>query len=154
MKIVADLFAMLCSAATAAGPFQTLLQSLARELKPFLYSTDRSFDQSVQTDLPHLELVSRLKRDKERISATLVSATAALTKCERDAMKLAAENKKLETAVAMLEKQLRSTSSDSSGTSAAYRQLQVPSTSAGRADGADVKSGLRNHRVPPTCPVE
>jgi hypothetical protein len=125
MKIVADLFTMLCSAAAAAGPFQTLLQNLARELRPFLYSTDQSFDQSVQTDLPHMELVSRLKRDKERISATLVSATAALTKCERDTTKLAAANKKLETTVATLEQQLQSTSSDSSGTNAAYGHLQV-----------------------------
>jgi hypothetical protein len=116
---------MLCSAAAAAGPFQTLLQSLIRELRPFLYSTEQSFDQSVQADLPHMELVSRLKRDKERMGATLVSATAALTKSERDATKLAATNKKLETSVAVLEQQLRSTCSDSSGASAAYRDLQV-----------------------------
>ena len=81
----------------------------------------------MQVDLPYIEVVSRLKRDNERIAATLVSATAALNKSERDTAKLAKANKGLETAVVLLEQQVKSKGSVEQGVDAAYRQLQVTS---------------------------
>lgn len=82
-------------------------------------------DDEVQVELPYIEVVSRLKRDNERMSATLVSATAALNKCERDATKLAIAKKNLETSVVLLEQQVKTRGTDELGVEAAYRQLQV-----------------------------
>ena len=53
IKILAELYRMLCTTAAAAGPFAGVLLSLTKEIRAFLYSSDKSFDQSQQVRVLH-----------------------------------------------------------------------------------------------------
>ena len=48
IKMLAELYRMLSTTATAAGPFAGVLQSLTKQIRAFLYSSDKSFDQAEQ----------------------------------------------------------------------------------------------------------